>query len=177
MVVTRSFGRRMVGAAVCAAFMATQVVLFSPAAFAQTMVTLRDGRQFEAEMIDDARSGSVSEGDEVRFRVLADIEVHGRIAVPAGAEGAITVARAEKNGRFGKPGAVTFGEGWVQAGVERVAVRIAGRSRFKGGSKLTTGLLLLIVGVLFVKGGQGGLAEGEHLFLEIDETRQVPAAG
>ncbi len=174
----RPMGRiwRCVAAGLAVVLLLGELPLLWGASAAQTMVTLREGREIEAEMIDDARSGSVAPADEVRFRVLEAVEVHGQVALPAGSEGALVVGEVERNGMLGKPGRVSFAEGWIEAGGEKVPVAIKGRSVFKGKSKKTVAVVLTLVLVgPFIKGGQGGIAAGEHIFVQIKATSQVPA--
>ena len=174
-----SLGKRLVAAGVVCAFLFGHAPFLGRDAAAQMMVTLRQGREIEVQMIDDARSGSVSEGDEVRFRVVEDVEVHGQIALSEDAEGVLVVGAVKKNGMlWGKPGRVDFPEGWITIGAEKVPVTVKGRTTFKGKSKKLTAILLtpLLIG-LFLKGGPGGIEEGERILIEVAETRQIPAAG
>lgn len=147
------------------------------AAMAQTLLTLREGRLLAVEMVDDAQSGSVEAGDEVKFTLLEDVEVHGQIALPKGSTGILKVVAIKKNGIFGKPGLVEFGEGYVKSGMNEVPIALEGSETRKGKGKLGKGLLFLIVGVLFVKGEEGGLEAGQQVNVQITSTQQVPPAG
>lgn len=161
-----------------AALIIGQLPLTLVTAAAQTMVTLREGREIEAEMIDEASGGRVEAEGQVRFRIVADVEVHEQVAVAAGAEGVLVVAEAKGNGLFGKAGEVVFTDGWIEAGGDQIPVAIKGRQTFKGKSRRFTSIVLTLVLVgPFIKGGAGGLRAGERFFLEVKETRQVPAEG
>lgn len=170
--------RKWLGIFLMGALVVGQLPLPPVTASAQTMVTLREGREIEAEMIDDATGGSVEAEGQVRFRVASDVEVHEQIAIAAGTEGVLVVAEAKGNGMFGKAGEVVFTDGWIEVGGDQVPVAIKGRQTFKGKSRRFTSIALTLVLVgPFIKGGPGGLKAGERFFLEVKETRQVPAEG
>jgi hypothetical protein len=155
-----------------------QLPLSLMTAAAQTMVTLREGCEIEAEMIDDASGGRVEAAGQVRFRVANDVVVHEQVAVAAGTEGVLVVAEAKGNGMFGKAGEVVFTDGWIEVGGDQVPVAIKGRQAFKGKSRTFTSIVLTLVLIgPFIKGGAGGMKAGERFFLEVKETRQVPAEG
>jgi hypothetical protein len=161
-----------------AAFTIGQLPLPLVTAAAQTMVTLREGREIEAEMIDDASGGRVEAEGQVHFRVVGDVQVHEQVAIAAGTEGVLVVAEAKGNGMFGKAGEVVFTDGWIPVGTDQIPVAIKGRQTFKGKSRTFTSIVLTLVLVgPFIKGGAGGLKAGERIFLEVKETQQVPAEG
>ena len=154
------------------------ISLVTVSTLAQTTVTIRQGRMIEAEMIDDARSNAVEPEGTAKFKIVEDVEVHGIVAIKKGSEGVLTIKEAEKNGMIGKPGRVVFGEGYVKAGPYEVPVVMKGRSEFKGKSMkiVAIPLCLVLVGFL-IKGKQGGLKPGEHFFIEVSSTMQIPVAG
>jgi len=170
--------RTMVVMVLMGALIIGQLPLPLMTAAAQTMVTLREGREIEAEMLDDATGGNVAAEGQVRFRVVSNVEVHEQVAIAAGTEGVLVVAEAKGNGMFGKAGEVVFTDGWIAVGADQVPVAIKGRQVFKGKSRTFTSIVLTLVLVgPFIKGGAGGLKAGERVFLEVKETRQVPAEG
>lgn len=146
----------------------------APGVLAQDMLTLRAGRMLDVQMVDDGQSGSVNPGDEVTFRLLDDIMVHGNVALPKGTTGVLTIKASGKNGRFGKGGFVEYGGGVIHLDPLEIPVEYSGINPSKGKSRFTTGLLYLIVGVFFVKGEEGGLIQGQDFSVKITETLQVP---
>jgi hypothetical protein len=144
-------------------------------ATAQTLVTLRQGQIIDVVTTADGRSGSLEDGTTVPFEILDDVMVYGAIALPAGTQGVLNVENVKKNGRFGKPGSVKYGDGVITVGDQQINVKLVGPALQKGKSKFTKGLLYLVVGVLFVKGEQGGFAAGDTLKIEVAETAQIRA--
>lgn len=169
--------QRITVLAVIATFTLAQLPVLTPGPEAQSArVTLREGREIRARMLDDARSRSVAPGDRVRFEVAEDVEMHGLVAVKAGTVGTLAVTEVKKNGMlWGKPGQVVFGAGSIPGAGVDIPVELAGRDTFKGKSRKLTAILLtpLLVG-LFLRGGQGGLDAGDPILLSIPETVQVP---
>jgi hypothetical protein len=170
--------QRLTVITVVIAFLFAQLPALVPGAGAQqTQVTLREGREIMARMLDDARSRNVAAGDRVRFEVTEDVEVHGHIAVKQGTIGTLQISEVKRNGMlWGKPGHVVFGEGSIPSYNMEIPVLLSGRNVFPGRSKKLTAILLtpLLVG-LFLRGGQGGLEAGEPIILAVPKTLQAPA--
>lgn len=142
--------------------------------FAQDMVTIREGRQIEVEMVDDARSGAINLGDTVTFRISKDVKSNSVLAMPKGTLGFMTIKDLKTNGRFGKAGFVEYGRSWIELDGLKIPVEIQGSTTVEGDSKLTKGLLYLVVGVLFVKGEAGGYAPGDEFTIKVMRRIQVP---
>lgn len=172
--------QRMIVALVVVSLILTQMPLLGSTARAEKMVTLREGREIMARLLDDGRSGGVAAGDELRFEVIEEIQVHDHVAIEQGAVGTILVDEVKRNGMlWGKAGHVVYGKGSIPTVTRSnitIPVMIKGSAIFKGKSKKLTAILLtpLIFG-LFMRGGQGGVAQGETILLEVTETLQAPA--
>jgi len=143
-------------------------------AYAQEMVTLREGREIQVEMVADSRSSAVGPGDLVTFKLSSDVIANEIVALPKGTEGTISVKAVDTNGMFGAPGFVEYDQGWIDHAGLKIPVKINEPSKVVGDSKRTKGLLYLIVGVFFVKGEEGGLAPGDGFSVIVTQTIQVP---
>ncbi len=122
----------------------------------------------------DSSSGAVSPGDLVTFRIANDVVANEVLALPKGTLGTMTVESIKTNGRFGKAGFVEYGLCWIDLDDLKIPVEIDGPTKVEGDSKLTKGLLYLVVGVLFVKGEAGGYAPGDEFTVIVKQTIQVP---
>ncbi len=172
--------QRMIVALVVVSLILTQMPLLGSTARAEKMVTLREGREIMARLLDDGRSRNVEVGDELRFEVIEEIQVHDHLAIEKGAVGTLVVDEVKRNGMlWGKAGHVVYGKGTIPAVTRSnitIPVMIKGTNIFKGKSRKWTAILLtpLIFG-LFMRGGQGGVAQGETILLEVTKTLQAPA--
>lgn len=131
-------------------------------------------------------SGKSKEGDAVKYRVVEDVMVDGRVVIPAGAEGQGRVAEVHSAGRLGKDGRIVIDFGripsldgtMVKLRVDQRATEENKSMELAAGASMA-GVLLLgpvgLVGGYFVKGKDVKIDTKTEFYVETE--RSMPVSG
>lgn len=149
-------------------------------------VTIPKGTLVRIELLTELNSEKSKPNDVVRYRVVDNVSVDGRIAIPAGAEGAGHVVTVTSAGRLGQDGLVRVDFGTVSA-MDSSAVRINLDERaternqsleLAAGASLAGIVLLGPIGLAagyFVQGRQHVVPQGSVFFVEVAQDTNVQA--
>ncbi|MBO8142262.1 MAG: hypothetical protein H0Z37_08830 [Firmicutes bacterium] len=135
-------------------------------------------------LLTEINSAHSQVGQPIRYRVVEDVIVDGRIVIPAGAEGEGTVTSVQSAGRFGQAGRVEVDWGTVPA-IDGTAVKMSVSERAaKQNQELAVaasvaGVVLLgpigVVGGYFVQGKEHVVPVGTQFYVEV--AREAKVAG
>lgn len=135
---------------------------------AETLVRVR--------LLTEINSGRNQVGDRVRYRVVEDVWVDGRIVIPAGAEGEGRVTAVQSAGRFGQAGRVEVDWGSATT-FDGTAVRFAVSERAARQNQelavaaSVAGLMILgpigLVGGFLVQGAEHVVPVGTEFYVEV----------
>lgn len=121
-------------------------------------------------------------GDRIRYRVVDDVIVGGRIVIPAGAEGEGRVTGVQTARRFGQAGRVEIDWGYATTfdGTPvrfSVSTRAAEENQELAVAASVAGLMILgpvgLVGGFLVQGREHVIAVGTEFFVEVDRDAQL----
>ncbi|MFO7264697.1 MAG: hypothetical protein FWJ73_00665 [Limnochordales bacterium] len=135
---------------------------------AETLVRVR--------LLTEINSGRNQVGDRIRYRVVEDVRVDGRIVIPAGAEGEGRVTAVQSAGRFGQAGRVEIDWGTVPTfdgtPVRFAVLERAGRQNQElAVAASIAGLMLLppvgLIGGFLVQGGEHVVPAGTEFYVEV----------
>lgn len=147
-------------------------------------VDLKGQSLVRIRMVSDVDSAKNREGEVVRYRVVDDVMVDGRVVIPAGAEGTGRISEVTTAGRMGRDGRVLIDFGSVPAlDGSRVSLRVDEKATEKNKSielaagASMAGVLLLgpvgLVGGYFVKGQDVKIPMGTEFYLETERALRV----
>jgi len=141
---------------------------------AETLVKVR--------LLSELNSATNQVGDRVRYRVVEDVMVDGRIAIPAGAEGEGRVTAVQKARPFGQAGrvevdwgsATTFDGSAVRFNVSERAAR---QNQELAVAASVAGLMILgpigLAGGFLVQGQEHIVPVGTEFFVEVARAAEV----
>lgn len=147
-------------------------------------VELREGSLVRIRLLTEVDSGKVRVGDEVAFRVIEDVQVEGRIVIPAGAEGYGVIKDVVSAGRLGRDGRVDIDFRTVSA-FDGVPIRLKVDEKateknlsleLAAGASMAGVILLGPLGLVsgyFVKGRDIHIPAGTEFFVETERTTRT----
>jgi len=149
-------------------------------------VTIPKGTLVRIELLTELNSERSKANDVVRYRVVDNVTIDGKVAIPAGAEGEGHVISVTSAGRLGQDGRVQVDFGTVRA-MDSSAVRINLDERaternksleLAAGASLAGIVLLGPVGLAagyFVQGRQHVVPQGSIFYVEVAQDTDVQA--
>lgn len=149
-------------------------------------VTIPKGTLVRIELLTEINSERNKPNDVIRYRVVDNVTIDGKIAIPAGAEGEGRVIAVTSAGRLGQDGLVRVDFGTVRA-MDSSPVRINLEERaternqsleLAAGASLAGIVLLGPIGLAagyFVQGKQHVVPQGSVFFVEVAEDTEVQA--
>ena len=127
------------------------------------------GTIIQLEAVNTISSENAYAGQKVRFRVLDDVIIGGKLAVMAGAKATGTIISLDEPGMIGKPGNLSIQLTRVEA-VDGTNIPISAYSVLKGknntGTAIAVTLILCIFG-LFIQGGDAVMQAGSVIEAEV----------
>ena len=147
-------------------------------------VDLKSQSLVRIRMLTDVDSEKSREGEVVKYRVVDDVLVDGRVVIPAGAEGTGRITEVVTARSMGRDGRVLIDFGSVPAlDGSRVPLRVDEKATEKNKSielaagASMAGVLLLgpigLVGGYFVKGQNVKIPTGTEFYLETDRALRI----
>jgi len=136
----------------------------------------------KVRLLSELNSATNQVGDRVRYRVVEDVMVDGRIAIPAGAEGEGRVTAVQKARPFGQAGrvevdwgsATTFDGSAVRFNVSERAAR---QNQELAVAASVAGLMILgpigLAGGFLVQGQEHIVPVGTEFFVEVARAAEV----
>jgi hypothetical protein len=151
------------------------VLLFSPALQAATF-QLPQGTEIKVKFNTLAKisSSDAKPGEALMITLVEPVTIGDQVLIAEGAAGKAVVTEVEEAGAPGKPGriVVEFVELGTRGGFETAdgsAVKLTGKVEKMGKSKKTLAFIT-IIGIFFIKGGQGEISSEEVYTAEVAET-------
>lgn len=147
-------------------------------------VTVPKETLVKIHLLTEINSGTSRVGQRVRYRVVEDVIIDGRVVIPAGAEGEGEITAVQSAGRFGQSGRVEVNWGTVPAidGTRvqlNVSTRAAQQNQELAVAASMAGVILLgpvgLVGGLFVQGQEHVVPVGAQFYVEV--ARETQALG
>ncbi|REJ35860.1 MAG: hypothetical protein DIU82_06590 [Bacillota bacterium] len=147
-------------------------------------VTVPKETLVKIHLLTEINSGTSRVGKRVRYRVVEDVIIDGRVVIPAGAEGEGEITAVQSAGRFGQSGRVEVNWGTVPAidGTRvqlNVSTRAAQQNQELAVAASMAGVILLgpvgLVGGLFVQGQEHVVPVGAQFYVEV--ARETQALG
>jgi len=147
-------------------------------------VTVPKETLVKIHLLTEINSGTSRVGQRVRYRVVEDVIIDGRVVIPAGAEGEGEITAVQSAGRFGQAGRVEVNWGTVPAidGTRvqlNVSTRAAQQNQELAVAASMAGVILLgpvgLVGGLFVQGQEHVVPVGAQFYVEV--ARETQALG
>lgn len=144
-------------------------------------VELKGSTLVRIRLLTEVDSGKSKERDPVRYRVVEDVQVDGRVVIPAGAEGVGHIAEVSSAGRLGRDGRVVIDFGTVPAldgtsirlQVDETATEKNMSLELAAGASMA-GVLLLgpvgLVGGYFIRGKDVQIPVRTEFFVETERT-------
>lgn len=147
-------------------------------------VELSEASLVKIRTLSEVDSGTMEEGDPVRYRVVEDVLVDGRVVIPSGAEAVGRVAEVQSAGRIGRDGRVVIDFESVSAlDGTMVPLKVDERATEKNHSleiaagASMAGILLLgpigLVGGYFVRGQDIKIPVGTEFYVETARGRRL----
>lgn len=133
-------------------------------------------------LLSEINSSKNEVGDRIRYRVVDDVRVDGRVVIPAGAEGEGRVTGVQSARRFGQAGRVEVDWGAAPTfdGTPvrfNVSARAAEENQELAVAASVAGLMILgpvgLVGGFLVQGREHVIAVGTEFFVEVERDSQV----
>lgn len=161
------------------AFFIVSFFLGSTSISASEMILLPEGTEVRIKFNEKVSSETSVEGDQFVIEVDEDVDIDGKVLIPAGSKGRGEVTQAKKKGFIGKGGELNIRLNYVRVGDKRV--RLSAQRGKQGDDKLgTTVALTVLFGPLGLlkRGKETAITPGQVItaFVEKDVELPFPAA-
>lgn len=154
----------------------TNFSLPASAAYMAAKVKLQSGTPVVLRLANSLSSETARVGDAVNFEVARNVEVDGKVVIRQGARAIGSIGSVEKSGIIGDPGKIMVSVQSVSA-VDETNVPLRGSVSQEGKSKqllaLLVGLLLCILGLFLVKGGNADVPANTEVKAYVDVDMQI----
>jgi len=151
------------------------LLLCSTACFAQTeKVTLKTGTMVEMEAAQTVYAKNVQEGDLVKFRVISDVKVDGKTAVPTGTMVEARVTEAKKSSLAGTKGRLSMDiTNLVMA--DGTKIPLSGNCHVYGKNRTPLAVITacFVWPCIFIPGTKAVLTEGYHATATVFSNTEV----
>jgi hypothetical protein len=150
------------------------VTLSSPL-FANETLMLREGTEVRIKFNEKISSDTSVEGDQFVIEVDEDVDVDGKVVIPAGSKGRGEVTQAKKKGFMGKGGELNIRLNYVKVGDKRV--RLTAQRGKQGDDKVgTTVALTVLFGPLGLlkRGKETAITPGQTITAFVDRDIELP---
>lgn len=149
--------------------------LLSTAAFSQKGYYLQEGTIVEVMTTEPISSKTAEVGTTIYLEVADDVEVNGKIVIPAGSivKGEITMASKAK--MMGKAGQIDFTIDYVKA-IDGTNVRVRSARTFSGKNKqggVIAAAVLVSPVALFIKGKDVTIEKGKKFKVYVDKDYTI----
>lgn len=154
----------------------TNFSLPASAAYLALKVKLRAGTPVILRLPQSVNSETARVGDVVNFEAARDVEVDGKVVISRGALAMGTIASVEKRAIIGDPGKIMVSVQSVTA-VDGTSVPIRATLSQEGKNKQVTalivGILLCILGLFLIKGGEAVVPAGTEVKAYVDVDMEI----
>lgn len=164
---------RVMGGFLIAAFLGN--VLPYSAAIAQVKLTIPEGTRVAHKALETVTSATAKKGQTVRFEVVRDVEVKGKVVIKAGAPATGEVLKAESKKMIGREGVLQVGIRYATA-VDGTQVPLRASLEEKGEERLVLTVVLSVVLCplfLLMKGEEAEIPAGHEFTVFVDRPVEV----
>lgn len=145
-------------------------------AYAAAKVKLRSGTPVVLRLPVTLSSAAARVGDIVTFEVARNVEVDGKVVISQGATATGQIASVEEKGMLGEPGKIMVSVQRANA-VDGTEVPLRATISQEGKSKqltaLLVGILLCILGLFLIKGGNAEVPAGTEVKAYVDVDVEI----
>lgn len=159
----------LVGVLAFSAF-AAMLAAQTPAPSTTKSITVQDGTIIPIILSEKLSSGTNKVNDQIHATVAEDVVVAGVTVVPKGTEVIGHITEAERKGRFGHAGKLSFSFDYVKA-ADGTNVRLRADTSESGKGK--TGALMLGLSGAFMHGSDVTIPKGTAFIAYVDGDRQI----
>lgn len=134
-----------------------------------------EGTEVRIKFDEKLSSETSAEGDMFSIQVDDDVDIDGKVVIPAGARGRGEVTTAKKKGFMGKGGELNIRLNYIKVGDKKV--RLRAQKGKAGGDKLGTSVALTVLfgplGLL-KRGADVTITQGQVMTAYVDDDVDVP---